>query len=120
VGYVGKKHCGYSNKSLAEYFHRDPVGGHLGSNLQNSIGKIVKRNKPIEMRFMEKINYKLFRFFTDYFKPGIIGIVGTKGTIGMAIPETQKAGTQSVESFANQCNRKYFKHHPRAHRPSWY
>jgi putative transposase len=25
VGYVGKKLCGYSNKSFAEYFHRDPV-----------------------------------------------------------------------------------------------
>lgn len=25
VGYVGKNLCGYSNKSFAEYFHRDPV-----------------------------------------------------------------------------------------------
>jgi len=25
VGYMGKKLCGYSNKSFAEYFHRDPV-----------------------------------------------------------------------------------------------
>jgi len=25
VGYVGKNLCGYSNKSIAEYFHRDPV-----------------------------------------------------------------------------------------------
>ncbi len=25
VAYVGKKLCGYSNKSFAEYFHRDPV-----------------------------------------------------------------------------------------------
>jgi chromosomal replication initiation ATPase DnaA len=25
VGYVGKKLCSYSNKSIAEYFYRDPV-----------------------------------------------------------------------------------------------
>ena len=39
---------------------------------------------------MEKLNSRLLRFFTEHYKPGIIGIVGTKGTIGMAIREAQK------------------------------
>jgi hypothetical protein len=42
---------------------------------------------------MEQINTELLRFFTEHYKPGIIGIVGTKGTIGMAIREAQKAVT---------------------------
>ena len=42
---------------------------------------------------MEKLNPKLLEFFTTNYKPGIIGIVGTKGTIGMAIREAQKAVT---------------------------
>jgi hypothetical protein len=36
---------------------------------------------------IEELNPKLLEFFTDHYKPGIIGIVGTKGTIGMAIRE---------------------------------
>ena len=42
---------------------------------------------------MEEINEKLLQFFTWYYKPGIIGIIGTKGTIGMAIREAQSAVT---------------------------
>jgi hypothetical protein len=39
---------------------------------------------------MEKLNLNLLRFFNENYKPGIVGIVGTKGTIGMAIREAQK------------------------------
>ena len=42
---------------------------------------------------MEKMNGKLLEFFTTHYKPGIVGIVGTRGTIGMAIREAQKAVT---------------------------
>jgi len=42
---------------------------------------------------MEELNSKLLDFFTTYYKPGIIGIVGSKGMIGMAIREAQKAVT---------------------------
>ncbi|OGP64270.1 MAG: hypothetical protein A2169_06400 [Deltaproteobacteria bacterium RBG_13_47_9] len=42
---------------------------------------------------MEELNPQLLNFFTSYNKPGIIGIIGTKGTIGMAIREAQKAVT---------------------------
>jgi REP element-mobilizing transposase RayT len=39
VGYVGKKLCGYSNKSFAEYFHRDPVAMSRGiGNVEASMG----------------------------------------------------------------------------------
>jgi hypothetical protein len=37
VGYMGKKLCGYSTKSLAEYFHRDPVA------MSRGIGKVEGR-----------------------------------------------------------------------------
>jgi hypothetical protein len=47
---------------------------------------------------MEQINTELLRFFTEHYKPGIIGIVGTKGTIGMAIREAQKAVTTGGEA----------------------
>ena len=47
---------------------------------------------------MEQINPHLLRFFTENYKPGIIGIVGTKGTIGMAIREAQKAVTTDGEA----------------------
>lgn len=46
---------------------------------------------------MEQINTELLRFFMEHYKPGIIGIVGTKGTIGMAIREAQKAVTLDGE-----------------------
>jgi len=42
---------------------------------------------------MEELNPKLLEFFTKNYKPGIIGIVGTKDLIGLAIREAQKAVT---------------------------
>jgi hypothetical protein len=39
---------------------------------------------------MEKINRRLLHFFTEHYRPGIIGVVGTKHTIGMAIREAEK------------------------------
>jgi hypothetical protein len=42
---------------------------------------------------MEKLNPQLLDFFTTHYKPGIIGIIGTQGTIGMAIREAQSAVT---------------------------
>ena len=42
---------------------------------------------------MEELNPQLLEVFTSHYKPGIIGIVGTKGTIGMAIREAQSAVT---------------------------
>ncbi|HUL20265.1 MAG TPA: hypothetical protein VLZ10_02345 [Thermodesulfobacteriota bacterium] len=41
----------------------------------------------------EELNSTLLDFFTSNYKPGIIGIVGTKGMIGMAIREAQRAMT---------------------------
>jgi hypothetical protein len=42
---------------------------------------------------VEELNPKLLEFFTTHYKPGIIGIVGAKDIIGMAIREAQKAVT---------------------------
>jgi len=42
---------------------------------------------------MEQINDKLLQFFTTNYKPAMIGIVGTKDKIGLAIREAQKAVT---------------------------
>ena len=42
---------------------------------------------------MEKITRRLLEFFTEHYKPGAIGIVGTKLTLGMAIREAQKTIT---------------------------
>ena len=39
---------------------------------------------------MENINRALLQFFTEHYKPGTIGVVGTKHTLGMAIREAQK------------------------------
>ena len=47
---------------------------------------------------MEELNLKLLEFFTTHYKPGIIGIVGTNGTIGMAIREAQKPVTVDGEA----------------------
>lgn len=41
----------------------------------------------------EEINDKLLQFFTQHYRGAVTGIVGTKGTIGMAIREAQKAVT---------------------------
>jgi hypothetical protein len=42
-----------------------------------------------ENKIMEKPNLKLVRFFTDHYKSGDIGIVGTRGTFGIGIREAQ-------------------------------
>ena len=42
---------------------------------------------------MEQLIPQLLEFFTTHYKPGIIGVVGTKGTIGLAIREAQSAVT---------------------------
>ena len=47
---------------------------------------------------MEELNPKLLDFFTTHYKPGIIGLIGSKGTIGMAIREAQKAITTDGEA----------------------
>ena len=47
---------------------------------------------------MEELNPELFDFFKVHYKPGIIGIVGSKLTIGMAIREAQKAITVDGEA----------------------
>ncbi|HVP78523.1 MAG TPA: hypothetical protein VMV04_11570 [Thermodesulfobacteriota bacterium] len=41
----------------------------------------------------EELNPRLLDFFTSNYKPGVIGVVGTKGMIGMAIREAQSAVT---------------------------
>ena len=47
---------------------------------------------------MEELIPQLLEFFTTHYKPGMIGIVGTKGTIGSAIREAQKAVTMNGEA----------------------
>ena len=47
---------------------------------------------------MEKLNLQFLRFFSDHYKPRIIGIVGTKGTIGMATREAQRTVTPDGEA----------------------
>ncbi len=42
---------------------------------------------------MEELNPKLLEFFTTHYKPGLVGIVGAKGTLGMAVREAQKVVT---------------------------
>lgn len=42
---------------------------------------------------MERLNSQLLEFFTKDYKPGIIGLVGTGETIGLAIREAQRAVT---------------------------
>ena len=42
---------------------------------------------------MEELNLRLLQFFTSNHKPGIIGIVGAKDMIGIAIREAQSAVT---------------------------
>jgi putative transposase len=48
VGYMGKKLCGYSNKSFAEYFHRDPVA------MSRGIAK-VERKMRVDKAFETKL-----------------------------------------------------------------
>jgi hypothetical protein len=47
----------------------------------------------MESRDMEKLNLDLLEFFTTNYKPGIIGLVGTRDTIGLAIREAQRQMT---------------------------
>jgi hypothetical protein len=42
---------------------------------------------------VEELNPRLLEFFTSNYKPGIIGVVGIRGMIGMAIREAQRAVT---------------------------
>jgi hypothetical protein len=42
---------------------------------------------------VEELNPGLLEFFTAHYKPGLIGIVGAKGTLGMAVREAQKIVT---------------------------
>jgi hypothetical protein len=42
---------------------------------------------------MEELNPKLLEFFTANYKPGVIGMVGAKDMIGLAIREAEKALT---------------------------
>jgi hypothetical protein len=42
---------------------------------------------------MQELDPRLLEFFASHYKPGIIGIVGTKDTIGIAIREAQSAVT---------------------------
>ena len=53
---------------------------------------------------MEKINRGLIHFFTEHYKPGIIGVAGTNHTLGMAIREAQKKITPNREaSLCSHC-----------------
>lgn len=47
---------------------------------------------------MEELNPNLVRFFTDHYKPGLMGIVGATGMIEMAIREAQKRITVDHEA----------------------
>jgi len=42
---------------------------------------------------VEELNPKLLEFFTSNYRPGIIGIIGAKDMIGMAVREAQRAVT---------------------------
>jgi hypothetical protein len=47
---------------------------------------------------VEELNPRLLEFFTTHYKPGVIGMVGTKGTFGMAIREAQSAVTTNGQA----------------------
>ena len=53
---------------------------------------------------MEALIPQLLQFFTTHYKPGIIGMIGTKNTIGMAIREAQSTVTpNSKPSLWSHC-----------------
>jgi hypothetical protein len=53
---------------------------------------------------MEKLNNNLLKFFTGHYKPGIIGLVGTRDVIGQAIREAQRGVTgDSKASLWSHC-----------------
>ena len=47
---------------------------------------------------MEELNINLLEFFTTNYKPGTIGLIGTKDTIGMAIREAQRNVTTDAKA----------------------
>ena len=47
---------------------------------------------------MEELNSRLLEFFTTNYKPGIIGMAGTKDFIGLGIREAQRAATTDGEA----------------------
>ena len=53
---------------------------------------------------MTKVNPKLVHFFTQHYRPGAIGLVGTNDTIGIAIREAQREVTPDhVASLWSHC-----------------
>ena len=46
------------------------------------------------------INKRLLQFFTEHYKPGAIGLVGTEDTIGMAISEATEGGDLWLQRLA--------------------
>ncbi len=53
---------------------------------------------------MKNLNTNLLKFFTEHYKHGIIGLVGTKDPIGLAIREAQKSVTNgSLPSLWSHC-----------------
>jgi len=54
VGYVGKRLCGYSNKSFSEYFHRDPVAISRGiAKVEGKIGS--DKDFGAKLRRLERV-----------------------------------------------------------------
>jgi hypothetical protein len=43
---------------------------------------------------MRELNHDLLKFFTENHRPGMIGLVGTRDTIGLAVREAQRAVTE--------------------------
>lgn len=46
------------------------------------------------MKDRKELNPKFLQFFTDHYRPGAIGLVGAKDTIGLAVREAQRAVTK--------------------------
>jgi hypothetical protein len=58
----------------------------------------------LEVHGLRKLNYNLLNFFTKNYSPGLIGLVGTKDTIGMAIREAQSSVTvDGMPSLWSHC-----------------
>jgi REP element-mobilizing transposase RayT len=55
VGYVGRRLCGYSNKSFAEYFHRDPVAVSRGIAKVEEKIRLDKRFEITLQRLEEEV-----------------------------------------------------------------
>jgi hypothetical protein len=53
---------------------------------------------------MKNINEALLQFFTDHYKPGLVGLVGTNDGLGLAIREAQREVTEGrKESLWSHC-----------------